>query len=117
LNPGKADTRPLDHIPPLYGKTSFNYHKKKIHTEVYAQYNGWKKLKDYNPSGEDNLQYATAEGTPPWLTLNIKVSAPILKHLSLQAGIENILDRNYRTFGSGLSAPGRNFILALRSSF
>jgi len=117
LNPGKADTRPLDHIPPLYGKTSFTYHKKKIHTEVYAQYNGWKKLKDYNPSGEDNLQYATAEGTPPWVTLNIKVSAPIHKHLSLQAGIENILDRNYRTFGSGLSASGRNFILALRSSF
>ena len=30
------------------------------------------------------------------------------------AEIENILDRNYRTYSSGISAPGRNFILTLR---
>jgi hemoglobin/transferrin/lactoferrin receptor protein len=74
-------------------------------------------LEDYNPSGEDNLQYATPEGMPSWATLNLKTSVVLHPHLTLQAGIENILDRNYRYFASGFSAPGRNFILALRSTF
>lgn len=108
---------PLDHIPPLFGKTSVSYTGSRITAEAYALYNGWKHLEDYNPNGEDNLQYATPEGTPSWMTLNLKTSVALHPHLTLQAGVENILDRNYRYFASGFSAPGRNFILALRSTF
>ncbi len=117
LQPGKAAEVPLDHIPPVYGKTSINYTQPGFSAEAYALYNGWKKLKDYNPSGEDNAQYATADGTPAWITLNLKSSVPLSKNLVLQAGVENILDRNYRYFASGFSAPGRNFIVAVRSNF
>jgi len=39
-----------------------------------------------------------------------------LKKISAFA-IENILDRNYRYFASGFSAPGRNYVIALRTSF
>ena len=85
--------------------------------ELYSMYNGWKKLADYNPSGEDNAQYATPEGTPSWYTLNVKTTITPQKNISIQLGIENILDRNYRCFASGFSAPGRNFIVALRSNF
>ena len=31
--------------------------------------------------------------------------------------LENILDQNYRKFASGISAPGRNVIAALRFTF
>jgi hemoglobin/transferrin/lactoferrin receptor protein len=113
----KAGEVPLDHIPPLFGKTSISYTGNRLSAEAYALYNGWKRLEDYNPSGEDNLQYATPEGMPSWATLNLKTSVVLHPHLTLQAGIENILDRNYRYFASGFSAPGRNFILALRSTF
>jgi hemoglobin/transferrin/lactoferrin receptor protein len=85
--------------------------------ELYALYNGWKKIKDYNPSGEDNAQYATPDGNPSWVTFNFKSTVKLHQKLSLQLGIENILDRNYRYFASGFSAPGRSFILALRSTF
>jgi hemoglobin/transferrin/lactoferrin receptor protein len=104
---------PLDHIPPLYGKTSLNYNNQKLNFDLYALYNGWKKIEEYNPSGEDNAQYATKDGTPSWLTLNLKSSVVLNKYFSLQAGVENILDCNYRYFASGFSAPGRNYILAL----
>lgn len=117
LNPGKTTELPLDHIPPFYGKTSLIYTHKKLSADFYALYNGWKKLVDYNPAGEDNLQYATPEGMPSWFTLNLKTGINLHQKLALQLGIENILDRNYRYFASGFSAPGRNFILALRSSF
>ena len=113
----KAGEVPLDHIPPIFGKTSMSYTRSRISAEAYVLYNGWKRLEDYNPSGEDNLQYATPEGMPSWATLNLKTGVVLHPHLTLQAGIENILDRNYRYFASGFSASGRTFILALRNTF
>jgi hemoglobin/transferrin/lactoferrin receptor protein len=117
LQPNNATEVPLDHIPPVYGKTSLSYTHKVINAEFYSIYNGWKKMAAYNPSGEDNLQYATPEGTPSWYTLNLKTTITPHRNISVQLGVENILDRNYRYFASGFSAPGRNFIVALRSGF
>jgi hemoglobin/transferrin/lactoferrin receptor protein len=108
--------KPLDHVPPVFGKTSLTYSDKKISTEVYCMFNGWKKIKDYNPDGEDNGQYATPDGMPSWLTINWRGSYSFNKNFTLQAGVENITNRNYRYFASGFSAPGRNFILALRTN-
>jgi hemoglobin/transferrin/lactoferrin receptor protein len=105
---------PLDHIPPAFGRSSVTFKAKRVRAEFYALYNGWKKLKHYSTSGEDNLQYATAQGMPAWFTLNLKASVQIIKQLQLQAGIENILDHRYRTFASGVSAPGRNVYVSLR---
>jgi len=112
-----VSSKPLDHIPPLFGKSSLMYSKSRFETEVYAIYNAWKKLDEYNPDGEDNAQYATADGMPGWVTLNWRGSVKVHKYLQVQLGVENILDRNYRYFASGFSAGGRNFIFALRSTF
>ena len=108
---------PLDHIPPVFGKSSFDYHATKWNAELFALYNGWKKIKDYNPDGEDNQPYATPDGMPSWFTLNFRTAYNLNKNFIIQAAIENIFDRNYRYFASGFSAPGRNFILALRFGF
>lgn len=110
-------TKPLDHIPPVFGKTSLAYQNKAISAEVYALYNGWKHIDQYNPDGEDNAQYATVDGMPGWTTLNFRSAYTFQKKITLQFAIENLLDRNYRYFASGFSAPGRNFILALRVGF
>lgn len=112
-----VSSKPSDHVPPIFGKTSIQYHQSFFSGDFYAMYNGWKKLDMYNPDGEDNQQYATADGIPSWFTLNMKTNFQINKQLLLQAAVENILDRNYRYFASGFSAPGRNFVLALRASF
>ncbi len=114
--PGKQEV-PLDHIPPVYGKTSARYATAKFQVEAYALYNGWKKIADYHPSGEDNAQYATKDGTPPWTTVNLKTAWQVSSLFSLQAGLENIFDRNYRHFGSGFTSAGRNLVLALRAAF
>jgi len=109
-----VSSKPLDHIPPMMGKTSFNYMRQKFSTEVYFLYNGWKHLNQYNADGEDNAQYATVDGMPSWLTVNWKAAVNCNKNLLIQVGIENIFDRNYRYFASGFSAGGRNMIVALR---
>jgi hemoglobin/transferrin/lactoferrin receptor protein len=105
---------PMDHIPPMFGRSTIKYQKKSIQIEVFSIYNGWKKLADYSPSGEDNLIYATKDGMPSWWTLNLRSDYQLNKNVSLQFSCENILDKNYRNFASGISSPGRNFIITFR---
>ncbi len=108
---------PLDHIPPAFGKTGLRWSKNTWRAEVYAMYHGWKRLKDYNVFGEDNVAYATAQGMPAWYTLNAHISKSIHRHLQVHLAVENILDRNYRVFASNISAPGRNFVFTLRANY
>ena len=113
----KGGKKPLDHVPPVFGKTALTFNGKKFDTELFCLFNGWKKIKDYNPDGVDNGQYATSDGMPSWITVNWRGNYSFTKKLSLQLGVENIFDRNYRYFASGFSAPGRNYIIAVRTSW
>ena len=109
-----AANTPMDHIPPMFGRTAIKYQKKAIQVEVFSIYNGWKKLANYSPSGEDNLIYATKDGMPSWWTLNLRSDYQANKNISLQFACENIFDKNYRNFASGISSPGRNFVITVR---
>jgi hemoglobin/transferrin/lactoferrin receptor protein len=109
--------KPLDHIAPFYGRIGIQYNNKYITSAAYLLYNGKKDLKNYSDSGEDNLQYAPANGTPSWTTYNITNTLFITKKIAFDFGVENILDIQYRTFASGINAPGRNFYSALHFQY
>ncbi len=108
---------PLDHIPPGYGRVGLKKGDDKFNVEGYILFNGWKYMNDYNLNGEDNELYATLDGMPSWMTLNFSSYYSPSKKLSLGLQIENIADKNYRYFASGISAVGRNFMLSCRVSF
>lgn len=112
-NPEQA----LDHIPPFFGMSSMSYYNNKYHVEFSVQHNGAKRLADFNPNGEDNLPQATPTGMPAWTILNIRTGYQLSKAFKIQMALENILDQNYRVFASGISAPGRNFIVSLRGNY
>lgn len=109
--------KPLDHVPPVFGRSGLAWTTQKANAELFCMFNGWKKIKDYNPDGEDNGQYATPDGMPSWITWNLRGSLNLTNKLQVQAAVENIFDRNYRYFASGFSAPGRNFLLSIRAQF
>ena len=108
---------PLDHIPPTFGKVSLSYVNGKFRSEFFVNYSGWKRIEDYNMIGEDNFAYATASGMPSWYTLNARLNYAFSQKVSLQVACENILNQNYRSYASNISAPGRNFIITLRGQF
>jgi hemoglobin/transferrin/lactoferrin receptor protein len=106
--------QPLDHIPPVQFRLQAIYTKNKLVADFFVNYQGAKLLKDYYLNGEDNEQYATPEGMPAWFTANFRVSYRFHKHFMVQAGIDNILDTQYRVFASGINAPGRNIFGVLK---
>jgi hemoglobin/transferrin/lactoferrin receptor protein len=112
-----TEDEPLGHIPPAYGQTSLSYETNKMELTFLTRYNGWKRLADYAPGSSDNLEFATPDGTPAWIIYNAYVKYAINPKITLNFAVENILDTHYRPFSSGVSAPGRNFILTVRNSF
>jgi hemoglobin/transferrin/lactoferrin receptor protein len=113
----QGNKRPLDHIPPYFGKLGVNYSPKWATFEAYMLFNGKKHLKDYSTSGEDNLVYAPVGGTPAWETYNFKAGTKPMYGFTLFAGMENILDTQYRNFASGINAGGRNIYGGAKYSF
>jgi hemoglobin/transferrin/lactoferrin receptor protein len=111
---------PLDHISPLFGKSSLTAKFSKFSFEIFIIYNSTKDSINYNLRGEDNQFYSAdpLHGfTPAWTTLNLRSAYQMNDHLSCQFAVENMTDKFYRVFASGLSAPGRNFTITLRGRF
>ncbi len=112
-----TDDVPLGHIPPVFGRVSITYDYKKFRFDSFVYYNGWKFTDSFSPYGEDNEDEATMFGYPSWWTLNLHSSYRINDYLTAQFASVNILDQFYKPFASGVSAPGRNFIVTLRTHF
>lgn len=111
---------PLDHIPPLFGRTAFQLKLKKFRAEYVLMYSGAKESRDYNLLGEDNASNSADPVNgymPAWLCMSIRTSYHFSKYLQMQVALENIMDQNYRVYASNISAPGRNLVLSLRGNF
>ena len=55
--------------------------------------------------------------TPAFCTFNFKIMYKVNEFLTASGGVENITDVRYKPYSSGLAAPGRNFIVALKAGF
>jgi hemoglobin/transferrin/lactoferrin receptor protein len=113
----KNSSTPMDHIPPVYGRTGIQFSEKRFRAEAWTMYNGWKRIAYYRLGAEDNEVYATPEGTPSWMTFNARAQYQLNKMWSVQLACENIMNVHYRVFASGISGAGRNAIASVRLSF
>jgi hemoglobin/transferrin/lactoferrin receptor protein len=111
-----TDDVALGHIPPIFGRTSISYRKNRFFLDTYVVYQGWKRTEDFSPYGEDNDGEAMEYGFPSWWTLNMKVGFEVFSYFDFLVAVENILDQFYKPYASGISAPGRNFIVTARFS-
>ncbi len=114
----ESSGEPLRHTTPLFGRAGLTWNKEDHRIDFYAEFNG-PRWRDDIPAAEieDKPYLYTDEGSPGWITFNLKTSFVVNDFLTLDAGVENIFDVHYRPYSSGISAPGRNFIIALRGSF
>lgn len=113
---------PKSHVAPIFGRTTLSFKHRKFRSDFFVAYNGKMELKDFPLTDlQDDVTFAKDENgnpfSPSWYTLNFKIAYYPNKNMSISAGIENITDQLYRSFGSGISAAGRNFTLTLRGNF
>lgn len=117
-----ATTSPSRHAAPAFGLTRLSYLTQRFKFELSSQYSAEVPF-DKMPLEEKSKPaiYATdSEGnpySPSWLIFNFGSSIQIRPFLQVSAGIENITDQRYRSYSSGIVAPGRNFTLSLKGSF
>ncbi|MFY0594419.1 TonB-dependent receptor [Roseivirga sp.] len=108
---------PLRHVTPLFGETSITLTQKKFRSSLIVRYSGGVDFEDLAPSEQNKPQFYTSDGALPWSTLNLNNSYQINDRFSVNLNLENILDTHYRTYSSGISAPGFNAIVSLRAKF
>lgn len=111
----------MQYAPPFFGKSGFIFDQKSFKLEINAAFNATLQYTDLAPA-ERNLAFLYAQDSngnpysPAWYTLNVNSSYRFNEIIFLSLGIENILNYRYRTYASGITAPGLNVIIALRFS-
>lgn len=115
-------TSPSRHAAPLFGATRFVYQSQKLNMQLYVNYQGKRKFEDLavEERAKDEIYAKDSNGnnySPAWYTVNFKAFYQLNETVGFSSGIENITDQRYRAYSSGISAPGRNFIISLKVSF
>ena len=117
-----GSSSPSRHAAPFFGVTKLSYTESNLSLVLYTQFSGGKSFEDLPQEEQAKGEiYAIDEDgnpwSPGWYTLNFKALVHFEKNFTISAGLENIMDKRYRPYSSGIVAPGRNFILSIRLGF
>jgi len=113
-----AANLPVRHVSPHFGNVHFIYSKNKTKVDLFFNYNSKLSFSQLSNSERDKpYLYATDENgnpySPSWHTFNLRTLYEMNKNFQLTASIENISNKLYRPYSSGISAPGINFIFSV----
>ncbi|MEW4923178.1 TonB-dependent receptor [Algibacter sp. 2305UL17-15] len=112
---------PIRHVAPNFGNAHLVWANNKFTFDAFVDYNGELSFNQLAPSEiEKDYIYAADENgnpyAPSWYTLNIRTQYKVSNSTTITAALENITDQRYKPYSSGIAAPGRNLIIALKYS-
>nr|WP_320118723.1 TonB-dependent receptor [uncultured Marinifilum sp.] len=115
------DGSPVRHVPPLFSTLDLKYKSKQLSCKLELEYNGEISYKNLANTEKDKAYiYAKDKNgnpySPNWLILNWENSYKLNNKLNLNFSVENIFNKRYRPYSSGISAMGRNFVLGFSYS-
>ncbi len=115
-------TSPSRHAAPWFGVSRLSFKTQKLNMMMYVDYSGEVTFENLaeEEKGKPEIYAIDDNGDPyaaGWYTLNFKANYRLTDKISLTGGLENITDRRYRPYSSGISGAGRNLILSLRAQF
>ncbi len=113
---------PLRHAAPFFGKAALTYTFDRLRMELYTLFQGERSHADMPEDEKKKTEIYALDANgkvyaPAWITLNLKTQYQAGHNLWLNFGVENITDRRYRYYSSGISAPGRNFTASVTYHF
>jgi len=110
------------HAAPTFGDFHIIWSQSRLKTDLFLNFNGEIAYKDLALS-ERSKEYIYDLDTngnpfaPSWYTLNLRSQYKINDRLSTSVILENMTDQRYRTYSSGIVAPGANLILSIGYRF
>lgn len=113
---------PGRHVAPTFGDFHIVWKNQKLKTDLFANFNGEISFGDLAMSEKtkDYIYAVDAEGnpySPSWYTLNFRSQYQLSHALKFTANLENFTDQRYRSYSSGIVAPGINLILGVGYTF
>lgn len=108
-------TLPADRIPPLNGQVGLLYRPMpRLWVEPFIRF----ATRQDRLSDRDLIDpRINPNGTPGWVTANLRLGWDLHENLRARLAVENLFDKAYREHGSGINAPGINAIVSLEARF
>ncbi|MBZ5857643.1 TonB-dependent receptor plug domain-containing protein [Flavihumibacter profundi] len=106
----KTKGEPIRRIPPVYGRLMAGYTKNKWHAAAEWLLAG---KQDRLAQGDMEDNRIPKGGTPGWNVVNL-YGGYSWSFADLNLGLQNLLDEDYRTHGSGINGVGRSLWISLK---
>ncbi len=113
---------PARHAAPTFGDFHILWKNQNLKTDFFLNFNGEVEYEDLalSEQSKDYIYASDANGnpySPSWYTLNFRSQYDVTNRLKASLSFENITNQRYRTYSSGIVAPGSNLILGLGYTF
>ncbi|MDT0606518.1 TonB-dependent receptor [Croceitalea rosinachiae] len=110
------------HAAPTFADAHLIWKNQKFKADLFLNYNEEIAFEDLalSEQSKDFIYASDKNGnpfSPSWYTLNFRSQYQISNALKTTLSLENFTDQRYRTYSSGIVAPGINLILGLGYSF
>jgi len=113
---------PARHVAPTFGDFHLIWKNQNLKADLFLNYNG--EIANYDlATSEQNKSYIYAKDanelpySPSWYTLNLRSQYNLTNAFKVSLSLENITNQLYRSYSSGIAAPGTNLILGVGYSF
>jgi hemoglobin/transferrin/lactoferrin receptor protein len=116
------DGSPIRHVTPDFGRAGLSLTQQNYKIQLYAMYQAELTFEQMALSERSKTEIYAPDTNgnpfaPMWYTLNLKGTYSLSQNLQISSGLENILDKRYRPYSSGITAPGLNFYLNIQGTF
>ncbi len=110
-----GETTPASRIPPANGRVGTLYAlTHNLELEAFLRFSAEQNRLSARDESDSRIN---PNGTPGWLTTNLRLTWEVNEYISALLAVENLFDKSYREHGSGINAPGLNAIIALEARF
>ncbi len=112
-----SDRNALRHIPPAFGVSGLAFNSEKWSAEINTNYNGRVPFSRLAPDERSKVyMYLNDEKgnpySPSWWSLNFVSVWHLSDHWKISCGLENMLNKRYRPYASGIVAGGRSISIS-----
>ena len=113
---------PLRHAPPPFGQAGMAWEKGRVRIHAQMVFSAGFDHEQLPPSEQQKPAIYAKDAlgrphSPGWYSLDLRAAYTLGHGFQFTAGMENITDQRYRPYSSGIAAPGRNVVVALRYAF